>query len=145
MEGVLKMIEEDIRMLLGKLSAKSRKNYSDALLDLHIHVGQEHALYHLWMEDGLAQSQLSERMGCEPPTLSNMLKKLVEYGLVTRMQDVNDARISRVYLTEEGRALEQPLQEIWHKHQEKLLHGIYPEELLLLRRLLNQMIDNLNV
>lgn len=138
------MVDEEIRILLSKLGAKSRKSYSDALGNLHIHVGQEHALYQLWQEDGLAQSQLSERMGCEPPTLSNMLKKLEEYGLVTRMQDTNDARISRVYLTQQGSELEQPLQEIWHRHQEKLLNGVYPEEKLLLRRILQQLIDNLN-
>lgn len=138
------MIDEDIRVLLTQLGATSRKSYSDALGNLHIHVGQEHALHQLWLEDGISQSQLSERMGCEPPTLSNMLKKLEEYGLVTRKHDAHDARISRVFLTEQGRELEQPLQEIWRIHQEKLLHGIYPEERLLLRRLLNQMIDNLN-
>lgn len=138
------MIDKDIRELLTKLGATSRKSYSDALGNLHIHVGQESALHQLWLEDGISQSQLSERMGCEPPTLSNMLRKLEEYGLVARKHDAHDARISRVFLTKQGRELEQPLQEIWRIHQDKLLHGIYPEERLLLRRLLNQMIDNLN-
>jgi DNA-binding MarR family transcriptional regulator len=142
-KGVCKMVNEEIRLLLSRIWAKMRKDYSDALRDHHIHVGQDHALCQLWKEDGVTQSQLCEQMGCEPPTLSNMLKKLEEYGLVTRKQDAIDARISRVFLTDEGHALEQPVLEIWNKHQEKLLNGIQLEERLLLRRLLLQMDDNL--
>jgi DNA-binding MarR family transcriptional regulator len=142
-KGVCKMVNEEIRLLLSRIWAKMRKDYSDALRDHHIHVGQDHALCQLWKEDGVTQSQLCEQMGCEPPTLSNMLKKLEEYGLVTRKQDASDARISRVFLTDEGHALEQPVLEIWNKHQEKLLNGIQLEERLLLRRLLLQMDDNL--
>ncbi|MHA0858234.1 MarR family winged helix-turn-helix transcriptional regulator [Paenibacillus sp. CMAA1364] len=138
------MIDDDIRLLLGKLSAKSRKRYSEELVKLQLHVGQEYALYELWLEDGIQQSQLSERMGCEPPTVSNMLKKLEEYGLVNRIHDTKDARISRVYLTDKGKELQQPLEDVWQRHQQRLLEGIYSEEKLLLRRLLQQMIQNLN-
>ncbi|MBP1996323.1 MarR family winged helix-turn-helix transcriptional regulator [Paenibacillus eucommiae] len=138
------MIDEEIRLSLSKIWAKMRKDYSDALRAHQIHVGQDHALCQLWMEDGVTQSQLCERMGCEPPTLTNMLKKLEEYGLVNRKQDASDARISRVFLTEQGRALEQPVLEIWRSHQDKLLNGINTEERLLLRRLLQQMDRNLN-
>lgn len=42
--------------------------------------------------------QLSERLGYEPPTLSNMIKKLEEYGLVHHRQDEADAWITRVSL-----------------------------------------------
>lgn len=137
-------MDEEIRLLLGKIWAKMRKEYSDELRQHNIHVGQDHALCQLWIEDGPTQTQLCDRLGCEPPTVSNMLRKLEEYGLVVRKPDPGDARISRVYLTEQGRALEEPVQEMWRKYQEKLLSGVNHEERLLLRRLLQQMDNNLN-
>ncbi|GIN74922.1 MarR family transcriptional regulator [Bacillus sp. J14TS2] len=138
------MVDAEIRELLGKLCSQTRRNYSGLLQEFNLHVGQEHALCQLWMEEGITQFELSKRMGCEPPTLTNMLKKLEEYGLIYRKRDPVDGRVSRVYLTSEGRALKQPIQEVWGKQQEKLLDGILPEERMLLRRLLQQMLENIS-
>lgn len=143
-KGLSKLIDEEIRILFGKIWAQMRKDYSDALRAHNIHVGQDHALCQLWLEDGATQTQLCEKLGCEPPTLSNMLKKLEGYGLIIRKQDEGDARISRVFLTDKGRGLEEPVLLMWRSHQEKLLEGIHTEERLMLRRLLQQMHNNLN-
>ncbi|WP_010273652.1 MarR family winged helix-turn-helix transcriptional regulator [Paenibacillus senegalensis] len=137
------MIDNEIRELLVKLSAQSRRNYAGALRQYNIHVGQDHALCQLWLEEGITQLELSERLGCEPPTVTNMIKKLEEYGLVYRKKDAQDGRITRVYLTEEGRSLRQPIQQMWKKQQDKLLEGIVLEERMLLRRLLQQMVKNI--
>lgn len=137
------MIDNEIRELLGKLSAQSRRNYAGALRQHNIHVGQDHALCQLWQEDGITQLELSERLGCEPPTVTNMIKKLEEYGLVYRKKDLQDGRVTRVYITDEGRSLQQPIKEMWRQEQDKLLEGITPEERLLLRRLLLQMVKNI--
>jgi len=138
------MIEDDIRILLDKLCSKTRRNYSESLRQYKLHVGQEHALFQLWLEEGMTQLELSQRMGCEPPTITNMIKKLEEYGLLYRKRDPEDGRVSRVYLTSEGRALQEPVQELWRMQQEKMLEDILPEERLLLRRLMQKMLDNIS-
>lgn len=138
------MIDNEIRELLDKLSSRTRRNYANELRKLNIHVGQDHALCQLWQEDGITQVQLSIRMGCEAPTITNMVKKLENYGLVYRQRDELDARVSRVYLTPEGKNLRQPVQEVWRRQQDKLLEGVLPEERLMLRRLLKQMSDNIS-
>lgn len=138
------MVDDDIRELMTRLFARSRRNYAELLNALQLYVGQEHALCQLWTEEGITQYELSARMGCEPPTVTNMLKKLEENGLVYRQKDPEDGRISRVYLTDEGKALREPVRELWNKEQEKMLQGILPEERLLLRRLLHQMLDNIS-
>lgn len=96
------------------------------------------------MEEGITQFELSERLGCEPPTVTNMIKKLEEYGMVYRIRDNSDGRVSRVYLTPKGRSLQRPVQDVWKDQQEKLLKGILPEERLLLRRLMQQMLENIS-
>lgn len=138
------MVKEDIRILFTRTAAKMRKDYSDALREVDIYVGQDHLLWQLWNQDGITQTELCERLGCEPPTLTNMVKKLESYGLLTRKKDAIDARVTRVFLTEEGRQIRTPIDDIWEKHQEKMLKGISTEELIILKRLLHQIDANLS-
>lgn len=137
-------MKEDIRILFTRTSAKMRKDYADALRAVDIYVGQDHLLWQLWNQDGVTQTELCERMGCEPPTLTNMVKKLEAYGLLMRKKDALDARVTRVFLTEEGRKIRWPIDEIWEKHQDKMLKGINQEEQKLLKRLLQQIDHNLS-
>jgi len=137
-------VEEAIGLLLAKTSARMRKNYADSLREVKIYVGQDHLLWQLWKKDGATQTELCELMGCEPPTLTNMLKKLEEYGLVTKKKDLSDARVTRVFLTDEGRALENPIMEIWRNHQKIMLKDISIEDQSTLKRLLLQIESNIN-
>lgn len=139
------MIEDDIRILFAKTAAKTRKDYADSLREIKIYVGQDHLLWNLWQKDGLSQTKLCELMGCEPPTLTNMVKKLEVYGLVTRRKDSLDARVTRVFLTEKGSALEYPITNIWENHQKKMLSGISTEDQEILKRLLQKIDANLHI
>lgn len=135
---------DNIRILFGRACAKMRKDYDDSLRELGIYVGQDYLLWQLWNEDGATQTELCERMGCEPPTLTNMVKKLEAYGLLTRRKDSIDARVIRVFLTEEGRAIRIPIDKIWKNHQAKMLQGIGAEDQAILKRLVQKINENLN-
>lgn len=137
------MMEEDIRQLLHTLTTETRKLYAQKFRELHIHVGQEAALCHLWEQDGISQTALRKQMGCEASTLSNMIRKLEQDGVVYRDKDEHDGRSMKVFLTEKGKQLQAPIQEIWTNQQSKMLDGILPEEQLFMRRLLAKMVENL--
>lgn len=136
------MIEGEIRELLSELNTEIRKNYDRAFRDLNLYVGQETALYHLWQQDGISQTELRNLIGCEASTMSNMLRKLEADGVVYRKRHKHDARTSLVYLTDKGKGLQGPVTEIWKEEQEKMLAGFLPEELLLMRRMFKEMIEN---
>lgn len=138
------VVEDDIRVLLNKICAQTRRNYAASFRQFNVHVGQDHALSELWREEGVTQSQLRERMGCEAPTVTNMVKNLEQNGLIYRQRDGEDGRVSKVYLTAEGQDLQAPVKKVWETQQENLLDGILPEERLLLRRLMQQMIKNIS-
>jgi DNA-binding MarR family transcriptional regulator len=110
--------------------------------ELGIHVGQEMILFHLYAEEGLTQSRLAECLNVEPPTITKMLDRMKL--LVERRPDPEDARVSRVYLTEHGKSLEPKVREVWRKLEERTLTGLNPAEQLLFRRLLMQAVNNLN-
>lgn len=125
--------------------AKVHRYYAGTLLaSLDLHPGQEFLLMHLWAEDGLPQGVLAERMQIEPPTLTRMLQRLEVLGFVQRRRDAEDARIYRVYLTDSGWSLREPVCRCWHKLEQRTLANLSLQEQLLLRRLLMQVLANLS-
>ena len=87
--------------------------------------------------------QLGEHLSCEPPTVTSMVKSLEKNGFIYRKRDQKDARVMRIFLTDEGRELEKPIKIKWREQQEKLLNSILPEERMLLRFMMKQMESNL--
>ena len=123
---------------------KAHRNRADAGLSTHgLHVGQEMILFLLWAEEGLTNSYLAERLSVEPPTVSRMLQRMECSGLVDRRTDPEDARVSRVYLTDQARTLEVPVLRAWRDLEEATVRGFTDAEQALLRRLLIQVRDNL--
>ncbi len=59
----------------------------------------------LWAEDGQSQARLAARLRIEPPTVSEMVRRLSRIGLVTQRTATGDARARHVWLTERGRAI----------------------------------------
>jgi DNA-binding MarR family transcriptional regulator len=124
---------------------RAHRNRADtALNELGLHVGQEWILFELWREEGQTQSQLAEQMCLEPPTITKMLQRMEGAGLVERRQDSEDARVSRVYLTDRGRGLEKYVVKVWQQLEDQTVRGLNETEQLLLRRFLIQINDNLS-
>ncbi len=67
----------------------------------------------------------------------------LKFGIVERTVDLEDQRISRVYLTERGRDLIKLVGEKWKQLEDETFRGLSVEERMLLRRLLLQAFQNL--
>jgi DNA-binding MarR family transcriptional regulator len=136
-------VDCDIRESLDKVSSKMRRDYSESLRELNLYVGQDNLLARLWAGDGITQMQLCDHLKCEPPTVTNMVKSLEQNGFIVRKRDERDGRVMRIYLTDEGKELEKPVDFKWKQQQEKLLNSISPEERIVLRDLMKRMERNL--
>lgn len=136
-------IEDYIGYLLVQICKAHHDLAEVGLSELGLHTGQEMLLLQLYAEDGLTQSQLAERGCVEPPTITKKVDRMESSGFVTRRPDPNDARVSRVYLTEDSKALEKSVVGVWSRLEERLLEGLTEAEQVLLRRLLMQMLENL--
>ena len=137
------MLNDEIRVLLDKLSSETRCNHNHLLHDLNLHVGQDKLLCKLWRADGLTQVELCNKLNCEAPTVTNMLSALEKKELIMRKKDPDDKRTNRIYLTEAGKIMETSVTETWKNQQDRLLKDITLEEKMFLRRLLKQMENNL--
>lgn len=136
--------EEDVNYQLIQLMKEHRQRAEEALSQLGLHVSQEQVLFVLWREEGLSQSELAARLRVELPTVTKAVHRMERAGLLIRQADEQDTRVSRVYLTEKGRALYAPALTIWHDVEARMLHGMTEIEQAFLRRLLQQMVSNLS-
>lgn len=77
----------------------------ESLKDLDLKITLWPTLLMLWDEDGLTQSELSERCRTANYTTTRMLDTLEKKGLIERKPHPTSRRAHLVYLTEEGKAL----------------------------------------
>ena len=132
-------VKETTGFALAKVCRAHRGNVGGMLAEFGLHVGQDMVLIELWQADGLRGGELACRLGVEPPTITKMLRRLENFGLVERRPDPADARSFRVYLTREGRDLEDPVSRCFVRAEEKTLAGLDPSERRELARLLAKM------
>lgn len=136
-------IEDYIGYLLIKVMKAHRGTAEADLNSAGLYAGQEMVLFHLYAQDGLTGTQLAEALGVEPPTVTRMIQRMESNNLVEKRQDAEDARVSRIYLTDKGRSLQQSVSDIWKTLETRLLKNLTTTEQALLRRLLMQLHENL--
>jgi MarR family transcriptional regulator, organic hydroperoxide resistance regulator len=98
----------------------------------------------LWEQDGLATCQLGERLRQVGGTLTGVLDRMEERKLVRRERDPQDRRIWRIWLSEEGRNLEQVLPPLAMEVYEMAVQGRSEAERRLLSEWVDQMILNVS-
>lgn len=138
-----KLISESIGALLVQICRAHRNKAQELLSRIDLYPGQEFLLINLWPHDGLTHTEVAENLCVQPATLTKMLDRLVKSGLVHRQPDLDDQRVSRIYLTEKGRDLLQPIEQVWEELEQISFANLTMEERLLLRRLLLQVYANL--
>lgn len=74
--------------------------------------------------EGLKQSELAEMLDLQPITLTRLLDRLCESGLIERRADPNDRRAKRLYLTAAARPLIERLGELGEELMTTALAGV---------------------
>jgi DNA-binding MarR family transcriptional regulator len=97
----------------------------------------------LWKQEGLTHGELATSLHVQPATVTKMVKRMEKAGFVERRPDPDDQRVSRVYLTDAGRAVQTEVEQVWRTLENETFDGFTLEERVLLRRFLRQMRENL--
>lgn len=97
----------------------------------------------LWEEDGRTQANLADALGVEPPTVTKMLQRMENAGLVDRRPDANDRRAIRVHLTAKGRRLKNKVDKLWVELEDRTIEGLSDRQQSSLRTLLGALETNL--
>ena len=87
------------------------------------------ALLSIDKEEGTPSTNISNRMGMEPTSLTRTLKTLEEKGLIIRKKNPNDGRGVLIYLTELGKEKRELSKETVLKFNEAIRKNITDEKL----------------
>lgn len=124
--------------------ARAHRNAAAALLGRHgLHPGQEVLLMLLWRRDGQGPRELASRLGVEPPTVTKMLGRLEQAGLVVREPSPCDRRAVVVRLTAPGRGLRADVERVWRELEDTTVAGFTGAERADLLGLLQRAARNL--
>ncbi|MDP3832784.1 MAG: MarR family transcriptional regulator [Hydrogenophaga sp.] len=98
-------LDHQLCFALYSASLAMTKLYKPMLDEMGLTYPQYLAMLVLWEHDGVAVSELGERLHLDSGTLTPLLKRLESAELVTRLRDVQDERRVLIRLTAAGRKL----------------------------------------
>jgi DNA-binding MarR family transcriptional regulator len=104
---------------------------------------QWRVLAKLSLKDGQRQVELADALDVEPITLTRMVDRLAEAGLVERRSDECDRRAWRIHLTDKAKPVVAQLQSLADLFHGDLLAGISDEDRETAQRVLAQVRDNI--
>ena len=134
---------ESLDFLLVQICRLHHARAHTLLEELGLYRGQPPVLFALWEQEGLTHSELAARLHVKPATITKMINRMEKTGFVQRRSDPEDQRVSRVYLTDAGHAIQNEVERVWRILLEETFVGFSLEERVLLRRFFLQMRDNL--
>ncbi|MCX4095020.1 MarR family winged helix-turn-helix transcriptional regulator [Nocardia sp. alder85J] len=133
-----------INQAIRLLSLRHRARAATLLAPLGLHPGQEALLLELARTGPMIQAQLSEALGCEPPSVTLMTRKLEASGHLRRTPDPSDKRASIVELTDTGRALAGEVKQLWCALAEETVTGLPDRTVAELPALLQTLTANVD-
>jgi len=134
---------EPLDHLLAQVCRLHHSRARTLLHGLGLYRGQAPALHALWEQEGLMHSELAAQMHVTPATITKMIQRMEKAGFVERRPDPQDQRVSRVYLTDAGRAIRAQVHQVLDALEDEIFAGFTLEERVLLRRFLLQIRENL--
>ena len=106
---------------LHSKTTKALRALAEAAMQRHgLHLGQNHLLAALWAQDGGAPGEIAAALHVTTPTVVKMADRMTAAGLLTRRRDDKDNRLVRLWLTDAGRALQEPIEAERRSMEEKV-------------------------
>lgn len=135
--------DRNLGFLLHDVARLMRKRFEQNARDLGLTRSQCQVLAHLARHDGIQQSTLAEILEVEPITLTRIVDRLEEAGLVARHIHPTDRRIRLLRLAEAARPLLAEIFAIGAQTRGEAMKGLADEDRERLFEILSSMKTNL--
>ncbi|WP_025847523.1 MarR family winged helix-turn-helix transcriptional regulator [Brevibacillus agri] len=132
-------IEDCYGFLLGKAYQKIWQMEKAKLSPYGITPVQFVLLHALWEKDGQKGVELGSRLRLDGATITGVLDRLQNMGLIERRSDPNDRRTNLIFLTQRGKELEQPLNQISDEVNQEAMSIFSEEEAKLFKNMLTRL------
>ena len=129
--------------LLGIVLHRVMKRAKSKYEEFDLNRSQASILFTLHQRSSMSQKELAESLNMTPPSITSAIRKMEQEGYIRRRQDESDQRVMRLALTEKGAACVENVKRVADEMHELIFQGMSPEEIMLFRRLLIQINENL--
>lgn len=136
--------EESIGFLLHQVKVRLTQAIDERIGDLDVTAAQWAVLKQIALRDGETATALCKCSGCDTGSMTRMLDRLEEKGLIRRERSTTDRRVVQLHVTEGGADL---LPQLVPRVVEALnlaLDDFSADELELAKSLLRRMVINLD-
>ena len=133
-------------VLISQIKSVSGRLFERILQDCGVEEfngAQGRILYVLWQADRVPIVELSQKTGLAKNTLTSMLGRMEESGLILREQSEEDRRQTIISLTDKARELEEKYDEVSERANLLFFKGFTPAEIAELECLLSKVLVNL--
>ena len=132
----MEQIEDCLSFYLGKAYQRVTQSAKQRLAPYGVTPVQYALLKVLWEQDNQSGAELGERLLLDSATMTGLLDRLEQAGLIERKAHATDRRVNQVVLTARGRDLQVPLDREMDQLNQDFLGEFPPEAAKLLRELL---------
>ncbi len=129
-------IENSIGFLLAKAHQRGWALFSEEISRYDLTPPQFSVLAFLWQQDGLTQTELSEKAQIDRTTIGGLLDRMARSNLLERRPHPQDRRAHLVYLTEQGKRLEPELTSLANQVLKRFTAGLSETDKQQLRNML---------
>jgi MarR family transcriptional regulator for hemolysin len=144
MLGMTDSVEQSIGYLLSDSARMLRREFDARVRELGMTGPQARLLLNLAVNEGENQGFYADRLDVEPISLTRMIDRMEESGLLERRRDPTDRRAWRVHLAPRGRELIEQVRSHAEPLRELLLAGLDPAQRIALASSLEVVRANLS-
>lgn len=94
-----------------------------------LYKGDPILLMYVASHDGKTQSEIARELCIKPASLTVMVKRMEQAGLIIRRADEKDMRITRVFISEAGRKTSRKTARLFGEVVEQIYQGVSEEQL----------------
>ena len=133
---------ETLPFEIGETAHALRKAFDRRACTHGVTRAQWKVLFRLTRQPGMRQIELADLLDIEPITLSRIIDRLEEGGLVERVADPADRRAWRLHVTAKAQPLVEKLRAIADEMTAEAFAGIDPKDIDITRQVLSRVREN---
>ena len=127
---------------IGETAHALRKAFSRLAAGIGVTGPQWKVMLKLTLRPGLRQAELADLLDVEPITLTRIIDRLEEAGLVERTADPADRRVWRLHVTAKAQPVVEKLKAIVDEMSAEAFAGIDPKHIEVTRKVLARVREN---
>ncbi|GET22444.1 MarR family winged helix-turn-helix transcriptional regulator [Prolixibacter denitrificans] len=106
-----KSLDDNLIFQLGTVARKVHQHVENVFRNESLDITPEQfsLLTILWYNEGISIKELADRSQRDKTTISRVVSNMIKHDLIRRLDNVDDKRAKRIFLTDKGRNLQDQL------------------------------------